>query len=401
MNAVLPTTPRFPFPRELPFDPPPLYAAARGEKPIFPVTLWNGQRAWLLLRHDDLRSVMTDPRFSGEFARADFPAVTEARVAIDKRERAFVGMDNPRHDHYRRMFTKEFTFRRMAALRPKVDAIIDRLLTQMQEKGPPLDLVEAFAVKLPALVMCELFGSPYEDHGLIMRCAAGRHGLTQSPEEAARSADELVDYVRRLIAHKERAPGDDMLTRIIADHVASGALSREDLAEIGSMILRAGHDTTANMISLGTLLLLQHPDQLAALLAEPTLIDRAVEELLRFLSPVQFAPRRVALEDVAIRDVVIRKGDGVFGLSPAANRDADAFPEPDRFDIRREAAHHVAFGYGIHQCLGQTLARIELQAVYPALFKRFPTLRVAEPIEAVPFKRDMQIYGIHRLTVAW
>jgi cytochrome P450 len=399
----IPTTaaPRFPFPRELPFDPPPQYAGARPNEPILPVTLWNGQRAWLLLRHDDLRAVMVDPRFSGEFARPDFPAVTEARVAIDKRERAFVGMDNPRHDHYRRMFTKEFTFRRMAALRPSIEAIVDRLLTEMQRHGPPLDLVGAFCVKLPALVMCALFGSPYEDHGLIMRCAAGRHGLTQSPDEAARSADELVGYVRQLIAVKERQPGDDLLTRVIRDHVEGGALSREDLAEIGSMILRAGHDTTANMISLGTLLLLQHPDQLAALLSDPALVDGAVEELLRFLSPVQFAPRRVSLEDVPIRNVVIRKGDGVFGLAPAANRDPDAFPDPDRFDIRREATHHVTFGYGIHQCLGQGLARIELQAVYPALFKRFPTLHVTQPIEAIPFKRDMQIYGIHRLPVGW
>jgi cytochrome P450 len=401
MATAQPPAPRFPFARDLPFDPPPLYAEVRGWQPIFPVTLWNGQRAWLLLRHDDLRAVMVDPRFSGEFARADFPAVTEARVAIDKRERAFVGMDNPRHDHYRRMFTKEFTYRRIVALRPMIDASIDRLLDEMAIKGPPLDLVASFAVKLPALVMCDLFGSPYEDHGLIMRCAAGRHGLTQTPEEAARSADELVDYVRRLIAHKERVPGDDMLTRVIADQVTTGALSRDDLAEIGSMILRAGHDTTANMISLGTLLLLQHPEQLEALLAELALVEGAVEELLRFLSPVQFAPRRVALEDVALRDVVIRKGEGVFGLAPAANRDPDAFPEPDRFDIRRAAAEHVAFGYGIHQCLGQTLARIELQAVYPALFRRFPALHVVEPIEAVPFKRDMQIYGVHRLTVAW
>jgi len=327
--------------------------------------------------------------------------VTEARVAIDKRERAFVGMDNPRHDHFRRMFTKEFTFRRMAALRPGIDAIIEQLLNDMAEHGPPIDLVESFGVKLPAMVMCQLFGSPYEDHKLIMRCAAGRHGLTQSPGEAARTADELVDYVRRLIAIKEREPADDMLTRVIRDQVATGTLSRDDLAEIGSMILRAGHDTTANMISLGTLLLLQHGDQLAALLAEPSLIDGAVEELLRFLSPVQFAPRRVALEDVPIRAVVIRKGEGVFGLTPAANRDPVAFPDPDRFDIRRDAAQHVAFGYGIHQCLGQGLARIELQAVYPALFKRFPNLHVTEPVEAIPFKRDMQIYGVHRLPVAW
>jgi len=401
MGMNVSDAPLFPFKRSRPFDPPELYARARAERPVFPVTLWNGQRAWLLTRQQEFRAVLTDPRFSGEFARPDFPAVTQARVAIDKGERAFVGMDNPRHGHYRRMFTKEFTARRMNALRPRVEAITADLLDAMAKKGAPVDLVEALAVELPSLVMCELFGSPYEDHTFIMNCAAGRHGLKQSPEEAHRTARALVDYCRRLIESKEKSPADDMLSRVIAEHVVTGALSREDLAEICSMILRAGHDTTTNMIGLGTMLLLQHPDQLAELKRDASLVDSAVEELLRFLAPVQFAPRRVALEDVEIGGALIRRGEGVFALTPSANRDEAVFASPDTVDLHRDASQHLTFGYGIHQCLGQGLARIELQVVFAMLFERFPNLRLAVPAEQIPYKDDMQIYGVYRLPVAW
>ena len=392
---------RFPFRRVDPLQPPPQYGEARATQPIVPVTLWNGRRAWLLTRYDDMRSVVTDARFSGEFANPDFPTVTEARVVVDKEERAFVGMDNPRHDHYRRMFTKEFSTRRMIALRPKMAAIANRLIVQLTAQPQPADLVANLAVPFPSLVMCDLVGSPYEDHPFIIECAAGRHGLLQTPAQAAQKARELADYFLRLIRRKEQAPGDDLVSRVIEEHVRPGNLSREDFAEIGAMILRAGHDTTTNMIGLGTLILLNHPEQAAAVRDEPDLVPSAVEELLRYISPVQFSPRRVAMEDVAIGDVVIRRGDGVFALNPAANRDPDVFPDPDTFDVRRDASHHVAFGWGIHQCLGQILARMELQTVFPLLLQRLPNLRVAANEGEIRFKDDMQIYGVHNLPVAW
>ena len=393
--------PLFPFSRTDPFHPPAQYAEARRQCPVSPVRLWNRQRAWLLTKLAQFRSVLQDRRFSGEFARPDFPAVTEARVAIDKAERAFVGMDNPRHQHFRRMFTREFSHKRMMALRPRVEAITADLLDRMERKGPPADLVADLAVTLPALVMCELFGSPYEDHAYIMKCAAGRHGLRQSPEEAARTASDLVAYCRALIDAKERQPADDMLSRVIAEYVVPGTLGRDELADICAMILRAGHDTTTNMIGVGTLVLFQHPEQLARLKADPSLVERAVEELLRYVTPVQFAPRRVALEDVELCGMHIRKGDGVFAVAPSANRDEEVFPDPDRLDIGRDASQHVSFGYGIHQCLGQGLARIELHVVFTALFARFPGLRLACRLEDVPFKYDSQIFGAYKLPVEW
>ncbi|MBI1385894.1 MAG: cytochrome P450 [Rhizobiales bacterium] len=393
--------PLFPFKRTCPFRPPEQYLEAQRSCPVLPVELWNGQRAWLLTRHQDFREALLDGRFSGEFARPDFPSVTEARQGIDKLERAFVGMDNPRHDHYRRMFTKEFTTRRMLALRPQIEAITDDLLDAMEKKGPPGDLVADLAVTLPALVMCELFGSPYEDHTYIMKCAAGRHGLTQTPETAARTARDLVAYCRGLIEDKMRAPADDMLSRVIAEQVEPGHLSIDDLAEICSMILRAGHDTTTNMIGLGVVLLLEHPNQLAAMKADPNLVQGAVEEILRYAAPVQFAPRRVALEAVTVAGSRIEPGDGVFAVAPAANWDPEVFPDPERFDITRDASQHLAFGYGIHHCLGQGLARIELQVVFSRLFARFPDLRLAVPLEKIPFKYDSQIYGAYEVPVTW
>ena len=394
--------PVFPFQRTCPFDPPREYAAARAAGAVCPVTLWNGRRAWLVTRHEDIRKVLSDDtRFSGRMADPDFPAITPARIKVDRNERAFVGMDNPAHDMYRRMFTREFSFKRIQALAPQISAISERLIDDMVKQGPPADLVPALAVKFPSLVMSALFGSPYEDHEFIIRCAVARHGLTQSPEDAESKARELAAYCRRLIDAKEANPGDDMVSRIIGEHVKPGRLSRDDFAEIGAMILRAGHDTTTNMIGMGTLLLLQNDAVRRRLAAEPALIEGFVDEVLRYVSPVQFSPRRVALEDVEIGGVTIPKGDGLFMLLASANRDEAIFDDPDELDPARDASHHLAFGFGIHQCLGQILARMELQVVFPLLLQRLPKLRVAAREGEIRFKDDMQIYGVHNLPVAW
>jgi cytochrome P450 len=394
--------PAFPFARTSPFDPPEQYGAARRAHGVVPVTLWNGKRAWLVTRHEDIRRVLSDDaHFTGRMADPAFPAITPARVMVDRNERAFVGMDNPAHDAYRRLFTREFSYKRLQALTPRIRAIVDGLIDDMMRRGPPVDLVPAVAVKFPSLVISALFGSPYEDHEFIIRCAAARHGLTQSADEAEARARELTAYVRRLIDDKERSPGDDMVSRIVEEHVKPGRLSRDDFAEIGAMILRAGHDTTTNMIGMGTLLIVRNEAVGAALRGEPALIEGFVEELLRYVSPVQFSPRRVALADVEVGGVTIPKGEGVFMLLASANRDEKVFSDPDRLDPRRDASAHLAFGYGIHQCLGQMLARFELQIAFDALLTRLPRLRLAVPLEDIRFKHDMQIYGVHNLPVAW
>lgn len=402
MDPSPPDPPRFPFRRECPFDPPSRYAQARAAGPLSPVTLWNGRRAWLVTRHGEIRTVLTDDRrFSGAMAQPDFPTVTGARVTVDRNERAFVGMDNPTHDHHRRMFTREFSVRRMLALKPRIAAIAETVIDELVAHGPPADLAATLAVKFPSLVMSELIGSPYADHRFIIDCAVGRHGLTQTPAEALEKARALAAYFRRLIDAKEASPGDDLTSRVIESHVKPGLLSRDDFAEIGAMILRAGHDTTTNMIGMGMLLVLRDENLRRRLVDQPDSVDAAVEELLRYVTPVQFSPRRVALEDVEIGGMTVRKGEGLFLLLASANRDERAFADPDRLDFARDASEHLTFGYGIHQCLGQTLARYELQVIYPALLRRLPALRLAAPIEEIRFKDDMQIYGVHNLPVAW
>lgn len=400
MNDIVP--PRFPFARVDPLAPPPEYAHARAQGPLFPVTLWNGRRAWLVTRHAEIRQILSDDaRFSGAMAHPDFPAVTEARVVVDKNERAFVGMDNPRHDHYRRMFTREFSVRRMAALKPEITRIADALIDAMVAAGPPADLVDAFAVKFPSLVMAALVGSPYEDHPFIIECAAARHGLTQTPRHAETKARELAAYFRRLIERKMAEPGDDLTSRVIEAQVKPGLLSIDEFAEIGAMILRAGHDTTTNMIGMGMLLVLLNPQLREEMTQRPASIENAVEELLRVISPVQFSPRRVALEDVTIGEVTVRKGEGLFCLLASANRDEREFADPDRIDAHRDASNHLTFGYGIHQCLGQMLARFELHIAFERLLTRLPALALAEPIERIRFKHDMQIYGVHALPITF
>jgi cytochrome P450 len=394
--------PSYPFRRSCPFDPPAELKAARSSQPVLPVRLWNGERAWVLTRQQEIREVLADDlRFSGRFGQDGFPTVTAARVSVDRNERAFVGMDNPDHDRFRRMFTQEFSVRRMLALQPQITAIAEDLIDQMIKAGPPQDLVPMLSVRFPSLVMSLLFGSPYEDHEFIIACAAARHGLTQSVEEAERRARELAEYVGRLIDARMAEPRDDMLSRIIAEHVRPGHLSRDEFAEIGAMILRAGHDTTTNMISMGTLLLMRDDALRQRLIERPADIRPAVEEFLRYVSPVQFSPRRVARVDMELAGVKIRAGEGLFISLPSANRDERAFSEPDRIDIDRDHSRHLTFGFGIHQCLGQVLARVELQVVFSVLLARLPGLRCTVPIGDIRFKDDMQIYGIHSLPVAW
>lgn len=397
-----PDAPGFPMRRDDPLSPPAAYARARKSAGPCRVTLWNGTQAWIVTRHEQVRAILADDaRFSGRFGQDGFPTVTEARVAVDRGERAFVGMDNPEHDRYRRMLTQEFSVPRMRALEPEIARLAESLIDELVAAGPPQDLVGTLAVRFPSLVMSALFGSPYEDHRFIIECAAARHGLTQSVGTATSKARELVDYVRRLIDAKEAAPGDDLPSRVLQAHVHAGRMTKDELAEIGAMILRAGHDTTTHLIGLGTLLLLRDDAQRARLAADPAGIARAVEELLRMVSPVQFSPRRVARVDVEIGGVTVRAGEGLFLLLGSANRDAAVFPDPDALDLGRDAARHLAFGFGIHQCLGQTLARIELRIVFEAILRRLPALRLAVPFETLRFRDDMQIHGVHALPVTW
>ena len=382
-----------------PFDPPP---ALREREPISRVRIWNGTSPWLVTDYADQRALLADPRLSSEMSRPGFPAVSAAQ-ALRASSRLLINMDNPDHDRYRRMLTRDFMVKRVEAMRPKVQGIVDVLIDELLDGPKPADLVEAFGLPVPSLVICELLGVPYADHAFFQRASSRLLAGDIAPEEGAAAQQEITDYLFALVGEKNATPGADLISRLVIEQLRPGTMTAEEVANMATLLLVAGHETTANMISLGTVALLRHPEQLDEVRhGDLKLIANAVEELLRYLNIVHSGRRRQALEDIEIRGTLIKAGDGVIIANNEGSRDESAFPgNPDELDIHREARHHLAFGYGIHQCLGQPLARMELQVVYSTLYRRIPTLALAVPFEELRFKNDMLIYGLHELPVTW
>ncbi|MEU9153485.1 cytochrome P450 [Streptomyces sp. NPDC048417] len=402
---VLPTElPDYPMPRAAccPFDPPPTLRALQDRAPFSRVRLWDGSTPWLVTRYEDVRALLADPRISSDSTHPHFPHQSPATMERRKQARAFINMDDPEHARLRRMVTAAFSIKRVEALRPAVQKIVDSLIDTMLAGSRPVDLVQEFALPVPSLVICELLGVPYADHDFFQANSKILIRRTTTVEQARAATQELMDYLDRLIGGKPAHPADDLLSTL-AERVRTGELPRAEAAGTGMLLLIAGHETTANMIALGTLALLQNPGQLARLREsdDPKTVASAVEELLRYLSIVHSGRRRVALEDIEAGGVTIRAGEGVVLAGDVANRDADVFPAPDRLDIDRNPRHHVAFGFGVHQCLGQPLARVELQVVYSTLYRRIPTLRLAVDLDRIPFKHDGNVYGVYELPVTW
>ncbi|BFG78491.1 cytochrome P450 [Paraburkholderia terrae] len=398
---------RFPWPRAMQevLQPPPRYASVRESEPIRRATTWDGNTVWVLTKMKDIREVLTSPHFSASPQTHGYPSVSPARAAQSRSYRTFITMDPPEHGQYRRTLTKEFMMKRIDELRPFVQTTFDTLLDQMIANGAPADFIRDVALPLPSVVISIMLGVPYEDHARLQLLSSNRMRLDISPELLAQSAQEMEQYIDRLLREKEQAPGDgeDLLSRLALEWINPGKLSHEDAVQMAVLLYLAGHETTANQIGLGLLSLLQDPQQKAALIAEPSLARGAVEEMLRFHSITHMNSARVATADVMIAGQLIRKGEGVFAPVQAANHDPEAFPDPERFDIRRETKHasHVAFSFGVHQCLGQPLARLELQVVFETLFKRLPSLRLAVPFEQLHFKCNGNVFGVETLPVAW
>ena len=391
------TATALPITRSCPFAPPPEHVRLREEEPVARVVLPNGSESWALTRLEDVRTMLSDPRFSSDRRHPNFPLLTPGQRPLLRNFRpSLVGMDPPEHGPARRAVVGEFTVKRMAALRPRIQQIVDEHIDALLAGPRPADLVKALSLPVPSLVICELLGVPYTDHEFFQQRTVKLLRRTTPPAERAAAVDELRDYLRDLVGQKAKEPGDDLLSRQL-----EGSTDLEDLVSLGFLLLLAGHETTANMISLGVLALLEHPDQLAIIRADPRQTPAAVEELLRYFTIAEFATARVAIQDVEIGGAVIRAGEGVIALANTANRDPAAFHGGDRLDVERGARHHVAFGFGAHQCLGQNLARLELQIVFDTLFSRVPTLRLATAVDDLPFKDDANLYGVYELPVTW
>jgi cytochrome P450 len=383
-----------------PFDPPP---ALRALAPVSRVRLWDGSTPWLLTRHADVRAILADPRVSADVRRSRYPHTSAGAQARRAQAASFINMDDPDHARLRRMVTGTFTIRRVDALRPSIQRIVDEHIDALLAGPRPVDLVEAFALPVPSLVICHLLGVAYADHDFFQRRARVLVSRDETVERTLAAQDELIEYLDGVLADKLAEPGEDLLSKLAGERVATGELSRRDAALMAVLLLIAGHETTANMIALGTLALLEHPDQLAALrdTDDPALIAGAVEELLRYLTITHSGRRRVALQDIVIDGQTIRAGDGIVLAGEAANRDEDAFADADRLDVHRDARGHLAFGFGVHACLGQPLARLELQIVYGTLYRRIPGLRLAVPPAQIAFKHDSNIYGVYELPVTF
>jgi cytochrome P450 len=387
-----------------PLDPAPALRARQADGPVSRVRLWDGSTPWLVTGHAAHRAVLSDPRVSVEPGNG-IPRLSpmEAR-ALDSGAAApsFIMMDDPEHARLRRMVGGAFSVRRVEAMRAATRRIADELLDGLLAGPRQADLVEAFALPLPSLVISELLGVPYEEHEFFQANSRTIINRNSTPQQRAEAQNRLAGYLDGLVGEKLAHPADDLLSGL-AERIGAGELTRQEAVQMGVLMLFAGHETTANMIALGTLALLRHPEQLAVLreAEDPRIVAGSVEELLRYLTITHGGLRRVALADLEIGGQLIRAGEGIIVVNETANRDPGVFPEPDRLDLRRDARQHVTFGFGVHQCLGQPLARMELQVAYPALLRRVPGLRLAAGVEEIPFKHDGFVYGVYALPVTW
>jgi cytochrome P450 len=367
------------------------------------VTNAFGMTVYLVTRHEDIKEVLSDhERFSNArppgFVIPGAPEIPEEEVS-SSRAGNLLGLDPPEHQRLRRMLTPEFTIRRMKRLEPRIVEIVEQQLDAMESAGAPVDLVANFALPIPSLVICELLGVPYDDRDDFQRRSARQLDLSIPIPERFELQRQGRAYMRSLVERARQNPGDDILGMLVREHGAE--LTDDELIGVASLLLLAGHETTSNMLGLGTLALLQHPDQLAAVRDNPEAVGPAVEELLRWLSIVHSAIPRITTTDVEIAGVAIPAGQLVFVSLPSGNRDASFIDSPEAFDIGRGAPGHLAFGHGVHHCLGAPLARMEMRIAFPALLDRFPALALAEDFADVAFRSFHFIYGLKSLEVTW
>ncbi|AZM93635.1 MULTISPECIES: cytochrome P450 [Streptomyces] len=389
----------FPEDRTCPYHPPAAYDPLRGGAPLKRVTFFDGRSVWAVTGHAAARALLADARLSSDSENEAFPVPSERYAGLLRRRTPLLGVDDPEHNRQRRLLIPGFTLRRTHAMRPRIQEVVDQLIDDMVAKGPKAELVDDFALPMPSKVICTMLGVPYADHAFFEEQSRRLlRGPGLSDVEDAR--DRLEDYLRALIEARQAEPGEGMLDDIIRERAAVGELDAGELAGLAFILLVAGHETTANMVSLGVYTLLEHPERLAELRADPSLVPAAVEELMRYLSIVE-GMLRVAVEDIEIAGETIRKDDGVVFSLSLVNRDESVYPRPDVLDWRRSARHHVGFGHGIHQCLGQNLARAEMEIALGTLITRLPGLRLDAPAREIPFKPGDTIQGIVRLPVAW
>ena len=396
-DTELPVIPR-PRAAACPLAPPPEFTEWR-EAAGLRRAMWQGRPTWIVSRYEDIRSSLVDPRLSAETIKSRL----RAEGATGEMPVIFARIDDPEHNRLRRMMTRDFTWRRAEEARPQIQELVDRFLDTMIEGGPPADLVRDFALPVPSLVISQLLGVPYEDHEFFQHHSTIGLDARSTEDEKAAAIGAVFGYMSELVERKQREPGDDLISRLLTDYVATGELSRETATMNAMILLQAGHETTASMIALGTVALLEHPDVFGLLgrTDDAAVIANVVEELMRYLTIVHSQVDRVATEDCNIGGESIRAGDFLLMNLPAANWDPDFVEDPTSFDVARNPRGHLGFGFGVHQCIGQHLARTEMQIALSTLARRLPSLELAVAADKLRFQNEQEIYGIEELPITW
>jgi cytochrome P450 len=389
----------FPFSDTDRLEPDPMFATLRAEQPLSRVQLPYGEPAWLATRYEDIKVVLGDPRFS----RAAGVGRDEPRMRLHQaQEGSILSMDPPDHSRLRRLVMKAFTVRRVEELRPRAQEIADGLVDAMVAKGAPADVVADFGLPLPITVICELLGVPFEDRTDFRLWSDAFLSTTKfTPQEVYECVGKLREYMAGLIAQRRETPTDDLIGALVLARDNEDRLSEEELLSLTQGLLVAGHETTASQIPNFVYVLLTHPEQLARLRADLSLVPKAVEELMRYV-PLGQGPgiARYALEDIELGGVLVRAGEPVLPAIHSANRDVSVYTDPDVLDLLRQEASHVGFGHGAHHCLGAPLARMELQVAVDTLLRRFPELGLAER-EDIEWKAGLATRGPARMLVTW
>ncbi|NJQ05527.1 cytochrome P450 [Streptomyces lonarensis] len=396
---------KFPMTRGCPFSPPEEYAELRRLGPVARVDLPTGRRAWVVTGYQEVRAVLADPRVSADVRHPQFPALVPGEQEVGARTRPFIRMDPPEHTRFRRMLLAEMTVRRTRRMRRGVQRIVDERVDELLAGGPPVDLVTHFAHTVSSTVMCELIGVRRADPwfrritGTLGSQVFG--GGASTAQGAAEGIGALSAVIDGVVADRERAPGDDLLSRLVTEQLHTGGISREELVTTLAILVVAGWETTTNQLALSVLALLENPGLLARLRADPAAFPAAVEELLRVLSVGDSIALRTATEDIRVGEHVIPAGEGIIPLLASANHDESVFQDATTIDIDRQGKQHVAFSYGIHQCVGQNLARLELVTALSTLVDRIPTLRAVAPLHTVRFRHEGIAFGPEQVLVTW
>jgi cytochrome P450 len=376
-------------------DPYPTYARLREQGPVHRVWMPEGAEVWLVVGYDEARAMLSDPRLSKQWHSAgeSFPIKSPSGSHM-------MNSDPPQHTRLRRLVASEFTPRRVEGLRERIQQLTDELLDAVSARPVDrFDVIDDFAFPLPMAVICELLGVPNLDREEVRRWADAAVS-SSVPAERQAAARDAARFIDALIEKKRADPGPDLLSALIRTTDTDGdRLSADELRGTVFLLIVAGHETTTNLIGNGLYALLANPDQLAALRADPGLLDAAIEEMLRYDGPVESATFRFALETITVGNVKIAAGEAVMVALNSANRDAGRFEQPDRFDIRRATAGHVAFGHGIHHCLGNALARMEVRIAFASLLRRFPHLELDAHPAALAWRHGILVRGPHHLPV--